>query len=77
MLYNLYMKDTCNDILDKIESKVKRVNSPNVIWIRKSSSVGKYVLVASITTQLQEQDQQVICFWFDHTESSTISTDAL
>ena len=71
------MEGTRNDILDKIEIEVKRVDGPNVTWIRGSPGVGKSALAASIATRLQEQDRQVICFRFDRTESSTITTDAL
>ena len=44
------MKGTCNDILQAIESNVKSINGPNMIWIRGSPSVGKSVLAASSTT---------------------------
>jgi len=47
-LHNPCMAGTWNDILDRIESKLKRVNSSNVVWIRGLPDVGKSVLAASI-----------------------------
>ena len=71
------MEGTRNDILDKIESELKRIDGPNVIWIRGSPGVGKSTLAASVSIRLQKQNRQVIWFRFDRTESSTITTDAL
>ena len=48
------MKDTCNDILQAIESEVKSINGHNIIWIRESPGVGKSALAASILIQLQD-----------------------
>ena len=76
-LRNPCMKGTRNDILDKIESELKRVDGPNVIWIRGSPGVGKSALASSIAIRLQKQNRQAICFRFDRTEFSTITTDAL
>ena len=76
-LRNPCMAGTRNDILDKIESEVKRVDGPNVIWIRRSPGVGKSALASSIAIRLQKQNRQAICFRFDRTEFSTITTDAL
>jgi len=50
LLRNPCMEGTRSDILDKIESELKRVDSPNVIWIRGSPGVGKSALAASIAT---------------------------
>jgi len=76
-LHDLYMSDTYGTILNKIETEVNSVYSNNVIWIRGSSSIGKSALVASILIQLQNQEQCVILFQFDCTQSTTITTDAL
>ena len=77
LLRNPCMEGTRSDILDKIESEVKRFDGSNVIWIRGSPGVGKSALAASIATRLQEQNRQVIWFRFDRRESATITTDAL
>ena len=45
-----YMKGTCSDILQVIETKVKNTGGHNMIWIRRSPDVGKSALVASILT---------------------------
>jgi len=76
-LRNPCMEGTRNDILDKIESELKKVDGCNVIWIRGSPGVGKSALAASIAIRLQKQNRQVICFRFDRTESSAITADAL
>ncbi|KAL9708740.1 hypothetical protein Ac2012v2_008121 [Leucoagaricus gongylophorus] len=76
-LRNPCVAGTRSDILARIESELKRVDGSNVIWIRGSPGVGKSALAASIAIRLQEQNRQVICFRFDRTESSTITTDAL
>jgi len=44
------MEDTHGEILQAIESKVKSIDSHNIIWIRESPGVGKSVLAASILT---------------------------
>jgi len=71
------MPGTRNDILTMIEREVKRVDGPNVIWIRGFPGVGKSALAASIAIRLQEQHRHVIWFRFDRTQSTTITTDAL
>jgi len=50
------MEGTCSDILQAIGTEVKSVDGHNMIWIRGSPGVGKSVLAASISTQLQDQD---------------------
>ena len=42
------MEGTHTVILQEIEIKIKKVDGPNMIWIRGSSGVGKSTLVASI-----------------------------
>jgi len=76
-LRNPCMEGTRNDILTKIEKEVKNVNGPNVIWIMGFPGVGKSSLAASIAIRLQDQHRHVICFRFDRTRSTTITTDAL
>ena len=71
------MEGTRNGILQAIESNVKSVDGPNMIWIRESPCVGKSALAASIFTRLQDQKRRVISFRFDRTQSTTITTDAL
>jgi len=71
------IEGTHTTILQEIENKIKSIHSHNVIWIRGSPGVGKSALAASIVTQLQEQDRQVISFCFNYTESTTITIDAL
>ena len=44
------MEGTRNDILQAIESNVKSIDGPNMIWIRGSPGVGKSALAASSTT---------------------------
>ena len=58
-LYKSHMKGTYSDILQAIETKVKDTSSHNIIWIRKSSSIGKSTLVAIISTQLLDQNRHV------------------
>jgi len=71
------MENTRTTILTKIEREIKSVNSPNVIWIRGFTGVGKSALAASIAIRLQEQHRHVIYFRFDRTQSTTITTKAL
>ena len=71
------MKGTRTTILQEIEDEIKNVDGPNMIWIRGSPGVGKSALAASIAIRLQEQHRHVICFRFDRTRSTTITTDAL
>ena len=71
------MEGTCSDILQAIETEVKNASGHNMIWIRGSPGVGKSALAASISTQLQDQNRHVISFLFDHTQSTTITTDSL
>jgi len=71
------MKGTRTTILQEIEDGIKNVDGPNMIWIRGSPGVGKSALAASIAIRLQEQHRHVICFRFDRTRSTTITTDAL
>jgi len=65
------------DILQQIETKIKRTDGHNVIWIRGFPGVGKLALAASITTQLQNQKRHVTWFQFDCTESTMITTNVL
>ena len=44
------IKDIYSDILQVIETKVKNTGGHNMIWIRRSPSVGKSALAASILT---------------------------
>jgi len=71
------MEGTRSDTLRAIESKVKNTSGHNMILIRGSPGVGKSALAASISTQLQDQTRHVISFWFDRTQSTTITTDSL
>ena len=71
------MEGTRNDILQAIESNVKSIDGPNMIWIRGSPGVGKSALAASISTRLEDQGRHVISFRFDRTQSTTITTDSL
>ena len=71
------MEGTRQAVLQEIEDKVKSIDSHNVIWIRGSPGVGKSALAASISTRLQDKDQHVISFRFDHVQSTTITTDSL
>jgi len=71
------MEGTRHDILQQIETEIKNTDDHNVIWIRGSPGVGKSALAASISTRLQDQGRHVIPFWFDRTESTRITTEAL
>jgi len=71
------MEGTRRDILQQIETGIKRTDGHNVIWIKGSPGVGKSALAASITSQLQYQKRHVTWFRFDRTESTTITTNAL
>ena len=71
------MEGTRLDILQQIETEIKKTNGHNVIWIRGSPGVGKSALAASITSRLQYQKRHVTWFRFDRTESTTITTNAL
>jgi len=71
------MEGTRTAILTKIEREIKSVDGPNVIWIRGFPGVGKSALAASIAIRLQGQHRHVICFRFDRTRSTTITTNAL
>jgi len=71
------MEGTRLDILQQIETEIKRTDSHNVIWIKGSPGVGKSALAASITKRLQNQKRHVTWFRFDRTESTTITTNAL
>ena len=71
------MEGTRLDILQQIETGIKNTDGHNVIWIRGSPGVGKSALAASITKRLQDQNQHVIWFRFDRTQSTTITTEAL
>ena len=70
------LEGTRTTILQDIETEIKNVNGPNVIWIRGSPGVGKSALAASIANQLVDQKRHVIPFRFDRTDS-TITTSAL
>ena len=70
------MEGTRTTILQEIETEIKNVNGPNVIWIRGSPGVGKSALAASIANRLMDQKRYVITFRFDRTYS-TITTSAL
>ena len=76
-LHDPCMEGTRRDILQQIETGIKRTDGHNVIWIKGSPGVGKSALAASITSQLQYQKQHVTWFRFDRTESTTITTNAL
>jgi len=71
------MEGTRLDILQEIETAIKKIDGHNVIWIKGSPGVGKSALAASITTRLQDQNRHVIWFRFDRTQSTTITTEAL
>ena len=71
------MEGTRLNILQQIETEIKKTNGHNVIWIRGSPGVGKSALAASITSRLQYQKRHVTWFRFDRTESTTITTNAL
>jgi len=71
------MEGTRLDILQQIETEIKNTDGHNVIWIRGSPGVGKSALAASITTQLRKQKRRVTWFWFDRTESTKITANAL
>jgi len=71
------MEGTRHDILQQIETEIKKTDGHNVIWIRGSPGVGKSALAASISTRLQDQGRHVIPFRFDRTESTRITTEAL
>jgi len=71
------MEGTRLDILQQIETEIKKTDGHNVIWIRGSPGAGKSALAASITTRLQDQNRHVIWFRFDRTQSTTITTEAL
>jgi len=71
------MEGTRQTILQEIEDAVNKVDGHNVIWIKGSPGVGKSALAASITKRLQNQKRHVTWFWFDRTESTTITTNAL
>jgi len=49
-MHKLFMEGTYSDILQAIETEVKNISSYNMIWIRKSPSIGKSALAASILT---------------------------
>jgi len=59
------MEGTRRDILQQIETGIKRTDGHNVIWIKGSPGVGKSALAASITSQLQYQKRHVTWFRFD------------
>ena len=48
------MKDTHINILQVIESKIRNTSIQNMILIRKSPSIGKSALPASILTWLEK-----------------------
>jgi len=71
------MEDTRTAILQQIDDEIKKIDGPNVIWIRGSPGVGKSALAASIANRLVDQKRHVITFRFDRTQSTTITTNAL
>jgi len=71
------MEGTRTAILQKIEDEIENVNGPNMIWIRGFPGVGKSALAASVAIRLQKRHRHVICFRFDRTKSTTITTNAL
>jgi len=70
------MEGTRTAILQEIEIKIKKVDGPNMIWIRGSPGVGKSALAASVANRLVDQNHHVIAFRFDRTQS-TVTTNAL
>ena len=70
------MEGTRTAILQEIEIKIKKVDGPNMIWIRGSPGVGKSALAASVANRLVDQNCHVIAFRFDRTQS-TVTTNAL
>ena len=59
-LHKSCMEGTHSGILQATETKVKNTSGHNMIWIRGSPGVGKSALVASISTQLQDQVSKII-----------------
>jgi len=70
------LEGTRTTILQDIETEIKNVNGPGVIWIRGSPGVGKSALAASIANRLVDQKRHIISFRFDRTDS-TITTSVL
>jgi len=63
-------------ILQDIETKIKNVNGPDMIWTRGLPGIGKSTLAASIANWLLDQQCHVISFQFNCMES-TITTSTL
>ena len=63
-------------ILQDIETKIKNVNGPDMIWTKGLPGIGKSALAASIANWLLDQQCYVISFQFNCMES-TITTSTL